>query len=763
MILRFLICDKSQYTNLELFKCFFSCNFQQTCCYFIARLLIAMAFFNTSLPFRYVILPFLKMFASLTCYMMRQLEVNDLHLQAATGRVPPSWGPEHEKGYSFRFYEADALLWCLASDMDEHRKGPALALRLTGAARMITREIDPNTLSVGAVVDDGGQQVQLNGVRWLLRLLSRRYAPLDQEAQLHAVSEFFAFTRLGHEDTDQCIARFEVCAYRAEHIGHAAMNQVVLSWMLLHHMRIPRDRWPLILAQTNGNLPSTPDEYQQFLMYLRRNGHLYDRTGDPAKNVSGFLIHETEESQDSNTYTYASYPEYSTSLASYNPQTFESTFASYEDWQSASSGNSNDEEAIDLSDLAHLPYPQAVETAYMGFRTHKRRWRKFAGPRKSKGAKKGHKGPSKGSRPLFVPGKGKSNKGKTYFGNDGTTYPVLESDWYEPPQPDHQGTYVMGKGKGRRSGNPVGRDGKQMLCSGCNSPDHFIAVCPQKGKGKGTHGAFVTEESWPKPVSSTAASPPARGMYLAVENENSSAAASDVCTILFSDGRPAVEFNTVRERAYFTDNPSSSQSTVRKQGFFPWWEVPTTNPDIEARLTLDMPAKDHVPCYHSTVRLSAEREGVVVDTAAVTSIAGDAWVGRSKKLAEQYGHGTSITPLARPFGIEGVGKGSNDVTKQAVVPIALASGVVGAYTANMVEHSNIPALLGLEPLIKQRTLLDLQNGKLILLGEGGYQLKLSPGSAVHNLERSPTGHLMLPTSEWKSVNKTAKQIALLSV
>ena len=723
-----------------------------------------MMFLSGNQFWRYVILPFVRMLLSLTLGMMRQFDVNDMHLQAASGRIPPSWGPEHEKTYSFRFYEADALLWCIASDIDDARKGPNLALRLTGAARMITREIDPMVLSLGAVVDDNGQQVQLNGVQWLLRLLSRRYAPLAQEAQLHAVSEFFSFARLGHEDTDQCIARFEVCAYRAEHVGHAAMNQVVLAWMLLHHMRIPKDRWPLILAPTNGNLPSNAEEYQNFLMYLRRNGHLYDRSADPAKNVSGFLTYES----DAEAFAYTAYPEYATPFS----QPAESTYTAYEDWQSASSGNSNDDEAVDISDLVHLPYQQAAETAYLGFRTHKRRWRKFSGPRKSKGGKKGQKGPMKGSRPLFNPGKG-SSKGKSYFGNDSVAG-SQDVDW-SYPQPEVDQTYVMGKGKGRRSGNPIGRDGKQMLCSGCNSAEHFIANCPHKGKGKGKQGAFITEESWPAPVASNVnAQPPARGMYMAVENQ--STVDDETCTILFSDGSPPMAFAATRERSYFADSvsasassssvPSSSNalSTVRKQGFFPWWQLNTHATDSNnSSSTLDLTAEDHVPCYHSTVRLSDSREGLVVDTGAVTSLTGDQWVQRSKQLASNNGHGTEIRELKRSFSIEGVGNGANQVSKQAVVPIALANGTVGTFTASMVENSHIPALLGLEPLIKQKTLLDLHNGKLILLGQGGYELKLSPGSTVLDLERAPTGHLMLPTAEWTKANKSLKQIALLQV
>lgn len=129
----------------------------------------------------------------------RQAEMDNLHLQLANGRVPPSWSPEHEKEYPFRFYEADALLWCAATDLDENRRGPALALRLTGSAKMIIRELDPAILINGQNVLENGVQVVLTGVQALMRIMRRRFAPLDQEAQIHAMQEFFSFVRVGRK------------------------------------------------------------------------------------------------------------------------------------------------------------------------------------------------------------------------------------------------------------------------------------------------------------------------------------------------------------------------------------------------------------------------------------------------------------------------------------------------------------------------------------------------------------------------------------
>ena len=44
------------------------------------------------------------------------------------------------------------------------------------------------------------------------------------------------------------------------------------------------------------------------------------------------------------------------------------------------------------------------------------------------------------------------------------------------------------------------------------------------------------------------------------------------------------------------------------------------------------------------------------------------------------------------------------------------------------------------------TLIDTFTGRVYLVGPGGYELKLSPGSVKHDLVESSAGHLMLPCS-----------------
>ena len=58
---------------------------------------------------------------------------------------------------------------------------------------------------------------------------------------------------------------------------------------------------------------------------------------------------------------------------------------------------------------------------------------------------------------------------------------------------------------------------------------------------------------------------------------------------------------------------------------------------------------------------------------------------------------------------------------------------------------------------KLRTLIDTFTGKMYLVGPGGYEIRLSPGSEVHSLEESPAGHLMLPCSRFRGQQRQQHQ------
>ena len=131
---------------------------------------------------------------------MQAAEQAEHNLGLANGRVPPAWSVENDRKYTLRNYSIDLAMWAAATDIDAARRGPAAALRITGAARLVLREMPIAQLSLGiTIVDGNGNNVQLSGLETMVRVLERRYGELDQETQVYAVSELMTFHRNAHE------------------------------------------------------------------------------------------------------------------------------------------------------------------------------------------------------------------------------------------------------------------------------------------------------------------------------------------------------------------------------------------------------------------------------------------------------------------------------------------------------------------------------------------------------------------------------------
>ena len=167
---------------------------------------------------------------------------------------------------------------------------------------------------------------------------------------------------------------------------------------------------------------------------------------------------------------------------------------------------------------------------------------------------------------------------------------------------------------------------------------------------------------------------------------------------------------------------------------FPWWV-----PDL---------------AFHALVRLKGNlREGLLVDCGAVSNLAGSRWIQRSASIAAKHGQGTETVKTA-PTSVEGVGSGSSQISHKAKVPVCTTDGTQGIFESAVVEDSDLPALMGLETLEKNRALIDVSNRKLIYVGPGGYELKLNPGSVAMSLEKVPSGHLLLPSAEWAALKQS---------
>lgn len=690
-----------------------------------------------------------------------QAEVNDANLGLANSRIPPTWCVENDARYPLRYYRHDLEVWSASTDMDVLRQGPAASMRITGSARTVVREMPIALLTGGQQVPDGaGGLVQLNGLGMLLRTLERRYGATDQETQIHTISELMGFSKLSGESTDQLLARFEVILHRADAIGGIALGPQLKAWMILSHLRIPRNSWMTLLSPTMGMLPADLDEFTAFQQYIRRNGHLFD-TGHNADRQK--TIMQPYFTNDSSTFF--------AETSEQNPQSRNAAFPAFHDWHgvheqqqtqdddgiswhSYSTGQSDYDEPLDWSDFPNnISEPYIGEEIYLAYTGAKRRWRSFGGKgrHRQKGKGKG-RGKSKGSSSS----KGPHSQVRAFWTDDYGVNHIID----EAP------VYFKGKGKG----NPIGKDGKQMLCSICDSNQHFRAKCSKGagkgksgfGKGKGTGAFFASDmhDQWHYDSHATAATqhqtapaiPTAssslaqpRKVYFAVPTA-ASRAVEQKSQIFFADGSPSIQLTAVKHPDYEAiamnlaakEVPSSETPATSSQHLHKYYHPPAYAWFNEAS-------------YHAMVKLKIG-EALLVDTGAVGNLAGANTFQRLVEFATRNGQGTEFTPLDRKMNIDGVGGGDPSVCKRSgKVPIVLGDGQIASYAAPLIEDSDVPCLLGLHTMIGMRVVLDLVHDKWISLGPGGMELKLSPGSSVLDLHRAPTGHIMLPCSDWQKL------------
>ena len=141
--------------------------------------------------------------------------------------------------------------------------------------------------------------------------------------------------------------------------------------------------------------------------------------------------------------------------------------------------------------------------------------------------------------------------------------------------------------------------------------------------------------------------------------------------------------------------------------------------------------------------------GILVDPGAHDNLVGDRTL---KAMSEQAKSSPVMRPLAQSMSVEGVGKASQTATEAGQIPIGV-QGHLGSYTAPVIPDSDLPPLLGMRTLEGRRAILDMGSKNLIFPGPGGVHLQLSPGSLVFPLEKSPSGHLILPIDKFSGESR----------
>ena len=175
--------------------------------------------------------------------------------------------------------------------------------------------------------------------------------------------------------------------------------------------------------------------------------------------------------------------------------------------------------------------------------------------------------------------------------------------------------------------------------------------------------------------------------------------------------------------------------------------------------------------YHSSTQLSNGRLGLLVDPGAWTNLVGIKWALEMGKRAMKAGHRPVQRRMDRPPKIHGVGEGSNRAEWEVTLPIAISEADGRAhlhqYQAPTVDGagSELPALLGLQTMSRERGVLEMTDGEeyLTFPGPGGYTIEWAPGARRFKLERPPSGHLILPCDAFTGASEPQGGVATPSI
>ena len=147
-------------------------------------------------------------------------------------------------------------------------------MRLHGSARGLGRTVTPLEIMHGGVVN--GQQ--LDPVSYIIHGFHTRFALLDEEAILSAMTEMMAFARRPNESINALLSRHEVVRQRAAAEGQFVMSIEGLSLQILRTRSVNSQQLFQCLQSFNGRLPTNEVQFRELTSSLRRVGHILGHT-----------------------------------------------------------------------------------------------------------------------------------------------------------------------------------------------------------------------------------------------------------------------------------------------------------------------------------------------------------------------------------------------------------------------------------------------------------------------------------------------------
>ena len=173
-------------------------------------------------------------------------------------------------------------------------------------------------------------------------------------------------------------------------------------------------------------------------------------------------------------------------------------------------------------------------------------------------------------------------------------------------------------------------------------------------------------------------------------------------------------------------------------------------------------AVDSQRYYHTSTQLPDGRMSVIVDVGAWLNLMGRALCRQQAQLAIAAGFMPEQWKMERPLHIQGVGNGTQQCNWEIRLPIAAedcnGDTHVHSFETPIVEGTgeNIPGLLGLKSIREKKGVLETEPGKEMLTfpGPGGYEIIFAPGYQQFKLAQAPSGHLVIPISDFAKVKKS---------
>ena len=161
------------------------------------------------------------------------------------------------------------------------------------------------------------------------------------------------------------------------------------------------------------------------------------------------------------------------------------------------------------------------------------------------------------------------------------------------------------------------------------------------------------------------------------------------------------------------------------------------------------------PVYHTETRLADGRPALLIDPGSVGNLCGDTWASSVAEAAVQNGYRPEYKKRDRPLNVRGVGNGSQVCTNDCFLPVGLITkdgkkAVHASFATPCVQNSTLPGLMGRQALRSNKAVIDFNKMEMYFMGEADYELERSmpPGTDSFQLELAPSGHIVLPCSEF---------------